>query len=198
MTSREPVAPGRLERHRAVDLAALGERLQRPHRHRRAVDVEEAPGRRRGCRRSRSRRRPSDAKSPRHPLADLVLDGAHVVATPPRPGPGGRPAAGSRTAPAPRSPGGGRRASSQRRPSRRSSFHEVTDHTSATTPQSSRSSSWASSAHGHADTGGEQLHARRVVGQALGGALGVEVDARAGCPRRRRPPARPAARIGSL
>ena len=38
--------------------------------------------------------------------------------------------------------------SSQRSPSRRSSFHEVTDQTSATTPQSLRSSSWASSAHG--------------------------------------------------
>src|SRR5688572_10941465 len=74
----QPVAPGRLERDGPVHLAALGQRLQRAHRHRRTVDVEVAPRSRTGV----GEAEPVGAErgeGARHPLADLVLDGPHVV-----------------------------------------------------------------------------------------------------------------------
>src|SRR6478735_2244070 len=61
-----------------VDLALLGEQLQRPHGHRRAVDVEEAAGRGAGVGEAEAVGAERGVRA-RDPLADLVLDGPHVV-----------------------------------------------------------------------------------------------------------------------
>src|SRR5665811_416751 len=74
----QPVLLGCLPCHRPVDLAALGQHLQRPDRDGGAVDVEEATG---GCARVGETEAVGAERDevPRHPWGDLVLNGAHVV-----------------------------------------------------------------------------------------------------------------------
>src|SRR6476659_1236107 len=74
----ELVLLGRPTRDVGVDLALLGEQLQRPHRNRGAVDVEEAARRGAGVGEAEAVGAQRGVGA-RDPLADLVLDRPHVV-----------------------------------------------------------------------------------------------------------------------
>src|SRR6476620_1071123 len=74
----ELVLLGRPTRDVGVDLDVLGEQLQRPHRDRRAVDVEEAARRGAGVGEAEAVGAQRGVGA-RDPLADLVLDRPHVV-----------------------------------------------------------------------------------------------------------------------
>ena len=118
---------------------------------------------------------PSEAKSPGHPLADLVLDGPHVV------GHGhDRARAAGQLLGHPRHRRLGLRVEERGLVAAQPVTAQLVPrghrpHVGHDVPVVAQQLLGLERPR-HADAGREQLHPRRVVGQALGGALGVEVE----------------------